>query len=73
MSDNPHLTGQDRHFVSSQPHETTTFIESIQREFHDHPREAIVEAVEQCRKEIAPSESREKLTECVRARLQEQR
>lgn len=73
MSDNPQLTGQDRLTVSSQPHEIASFIESIQREFHDHPREAIVEAMEQCRVEIAPSESRAKLTECVRARLREER
>lgn len=69
MSDNPHLTGQDRHFVSSQPHEIDAFVESMQREFHDHPREAIVGALEQCRKELAPSEDREKLKACVRARL----
>ena len=71
MSDNPHLTGQDRRTVSSQPHETASFVEAIQREFLDHPHEAIMEALDECRKEIAPSEDRQKLAECVRARLRQ--
>lgn len=69
MSDNPHLTGQDRRTLSSQPHEIETFISAMQREFLDHPREAIMEALTECRQEISPSDDRERLTECVRARL----
>ena len=69
MSDNPHLTGTDRRFVSTQQHEVDSFIDSLQGEFLDHPRPAILAALEACRREIAPSESRERLKECVRERL----
>lgn len=69
MSDNPQLTGADRRTVSSQQHEIDTFVDTLQGEFLDHPRPAILAALEECRREIAPSESRAKLEECVRRRL----
>lgn len=69
MSDNPQLTGTDRRFVSTQRHEIDAFVDALQGEFLDHPRPAILAALEECRREIAPSESRERLKECVRQRL----
>jgi hypothetical protein len=69
MADDPTKKREDGWFVSKQSHEYNYFKGVIKKEFPGAGDEAIENAIATCRKEIQPSEGREKLTECVRKKL----
>lgn len=69
MSDDPNKQHNDGWFVSSQPYEYEYFKNSIKKKFPHHNDEAISAAILACRKLLAPSEGRAKLTACVTKRL----
>lgn len=69
MADDPNKKHEDGWFVSSQPHELAYFKKTIQTEFPNSSEGDVDRAIAACRKEIQPSEGRQKLTECVRKKL----
>jgi hypothetical protein len=69
MADDPNKKHVDGWFVSSQPHEYTYFKDTIKKAFPYKSDDAINDAILACRKALAPSEGRAKLTECVKKRL----
>jgi hypothetical protein len=69
MADDPKKKHEDGWFVSSQPHEYAYFKKTIEDEFPNSSKDEVERAIAACRKEIQPSEGREKLTECVRDKL----
>lgn len=69
MADDPNKKHVDAWFVSSQPHEYEYFKQSMQKEFPSKSDDVVANAILACRKSISPSEGREKLKQCVRARL----
>lgn len=69
MSDDPNKKHVDSWFVSSQPHEYEYFKKTIQAAFPKKTDAEVAAAILACRKAIAPSEGRAKLTECVKNRL----
>lgn len=69
MSDDPNKRHVDSWFVSSQPWEYNYFKDTIKREFPGKTDDEISRAILACRQTIAPSEGRERLAACVRARL----
>ncbi len=69
MADDPNKKHDDGHFVSSQPWEYEYFKKKVKEAFPHQSDEAIHDAILSCRKSIAPSEGREKLTECVHKKL----
>lgn len=69
MADDPKKKHEDGWFVSSQPYELAYFKKTIQGEFPNSSEADIDRAIAACRKEIQPSEGRQKLTECVRKKL----
>lgn len=71
MADDPTKTKQDRVTVDLRdPDELRHFKDAIRREFPKVGDEELKKTIEVCGREIAPSESREKLTECVRRGLE---
>lgn len=69
MADDPNKKHVDSWFVSSQPHEYDYFKSQIDKEFPLKTSDEVANAILACRKQLAPSEGREKLKECVRKRL----
>ena len=69
MADDPNKTHVDSWFVSTQPWEIDHFIDAMQGEFPGKRRDEISAALMACRRQLAPSEGREKLKDCVRKRL----
>ena len=69
MADDPNKTHVDSWFVSKQPHEYEYFKKTIKDAFPRKSDDEIAQAIYSCRKAIAPSEGRSKLTECVKKRL----
>ena len=71
MADDPNKTLTDAWFVSTEPHEYQYFKMTIKKSHPDKPDDEIAEAIQACRKSVAPSEGRAKLTQCVNKRLGE--
>ena len=69
MADDPHKKHEDGWFVSSQPHELEYFQKQMAEEFPNVSGQQVAAAIAACRKEIQPSEGRQKLIECVRRKL----
>ena len=70
MADDPNKRHQDGWTVSFvQTYEYTYFKDAIAKEFPGRPEDAVNTAIMECRREVAPSEGREKLKACVRRRL----
>jgi len=69
MPDDPNKKHIDSWFVSSQPHEYQFFKARITSYAPGKSEEEIANAILTCRKSLAPSEGRAKLTECVKRRL----
>ena len=69
MADDPNKKHVDSWFVSSQPYEYEYFKTTIKNAFPAKSDDDVAEAILACRKSIAPSEGRAKLTECVNKRL----
>jgi hypothetical protein len=69
MSDDPNKRHNDGWYVSSQPYEYDYFKKKIKEEFPAKSDDEVAAAILACRKQIAPSEGREKLSECVRKKL----
>ena len=69
MADDPNKKHVDGWFVSGQPYEYDYFKSTIKQAFPYTGDDAIADAILACRKAIAPSEGRKKLTECVHKRL----
>ena len=69
MADDPSKKHVDGWFVSSQPHEYEHFKKTMSEAFPSKSDEEIADAILSCRKAIAPSEGRAKLTECVKKKL----
>lgn len=69
MADDPNKKHEDGWFVSSQPHELEYFRSTIEKSFPHKSDGEIAEAILTCRKAIAPSEGRQKLTDCVHKKL----
>jgi hypothetical protein len=55
----------DRERVSNEPWE----IETIHKHFPQCSHEEVVQAVEECKRELAPSEDRSKIMKCLENRL----
>ena len=71
MADDPTKTKQDRNTVDlSDPNELRHFKDAIRREFPKVGDDELQKAIEASGREIAHSESREKLAEGVRRRLE---
>ena len=69
MADDPNKKHVDSWFVSSQQYEYDYFKKTMKDEFPGKSDDQVAEAILKCRKELAPSEGREKLQECVRKKL----
>jgi hypothetical protein len=69
MADDPNKKHVDSWFVSSQPYEYDYFKNDIQKDFPSKTGDQVAEAILACRKQLAPSEGRAKLKECVTKRL----
>jgi hypothetical protein len=69
MPNDPNRTVSDGWFVSGEPHEYDFFKLSIRAIFPFKTQDQLAEAILACRQELAPSEGREKLKECVLKRL----
>ena len=69
MTDDPNRRHVDGWFVSSQPHEYSYFLRQMEAEFPRSSEEKVAQAIFECRKQISPSEGREKLKVCVRNKL----
>lgn len=70
MADDLDSTRQDRYFVNlRQDWEVLHFVGAIQKARPSASRDAITLALEQCARQLQPSESREKITACVLSRL----
>ncbi len=71
MAVDPNKAITDGWFTSSEPQEYQYFKMTITKSHPDKSEEEIAEAVHACRKSVAPSEGRSKLTRCVNLRLGE--
>ncbi|MGH7984307.1 MAG: hypothetical protein ACREFF_14370 [Candidatus Udaeobacter sp.] len=69
MADDPNKKHVDGWFVSSQPYEYDYFKSTIKQAFPLKTDDQIATAILSCRKAIAPSEGRKKLTDCVHRTL----
>lgn len=69
MADDPNKKHVDGWFVSNQPHEYEYFKSTIKKSFPTKSDDDVAQAILVCRKSLAPSEGRAKLTECVNKRL----
>jgi hypothetical protein len=69
MADDPNKKHIDGWFVSSQSYEYDYFKKTMKDEFPSKSDDTVADAILKCRKELAPSEGREKLKDCVRKRL----
>jgi hypothetical protein len=69
MADDPNKKHVDGWFVSSQSYEYDYFKSTIKQAFPLKSDDAVAGAILSCRKSIAPSEGRKKLTECVHKKL----
>ena len=69
MSDDPNKKHVDSWFVSSQLHEYEYFKTTIKKNFPMKSDDEVAQAILYCRKTLAPSEGRARLTECVNRRL----
>lgn len=69
MADDPNKRRVDGWFVSSQPHEYDYFKTTIKNAFPRKTDDEVAAAILACRKALAPSEGRAKLTDCVKRRL----
>lgn len=69
MSDDPNKKYVDGRFVSAQGHELDYVIGFLSVEFPKKSRSQIEAAVNACKTSIQPSEGRDKLMACARARL----
>jgi hypothetical protein len=70
MADDPKKKRIDSWFYSAnQPHEVAYFKRQISAEFPTKTETQIVDAIDACVQQIAPSEGREKLKDCVHKRL----
>ncbi len=70
MSDDPSKRYKDRFTVDlNDPGELSYFRSALKKEFPGHNDEEIGSAIRKAAAEVAPSESREKLTEQVRRQL----
>lgn len=69
MADDPNKKHVDSWFVSSQPHEYEYFKKRVKEAFPQKSDDDVHDAILSCRKAIAPSEGRAKLTECVHKKL----
>jgi hypothetical protein len=69
MADDPNKKHVDSWFVSSQPHEYEYFKKKIKEAFPHKSDDDVHDAILSCRKAIAPSEGRQKLTDCVHKKL----
>jgi hypothetical protein len=69
MADDPNKKHVDGWFLSSQPHEYEYFKATIAKAFPQKSDEEIADAILSCRKALAPSEGRAKLTDCVIKKL----
>lgn len=69
MADDPNKQHVDGWFVSSQPHEYEYFKTGIAKAFPTKSDEEVAAAILSCRKAMAPSEGRAKLTDCVNKKL----
>jgi hypothetical protein len=69
MADDPNKKHVDAWFVSSQPYEYEYFKAAIKKSFPSKSDDEVAQAILSCRKAIAPSEGRAKLTESVNKRL----
>jgi hypothetical protein len=65
MADHKKDLGRDRGLVSDEPYE----VEYIHKQFPKHSHEAVVKALEECKRKLKGSESREKVMECLRGKL----
>jgi hypothetical protein len=57
--------GRDRKLVSDEPYE----VEYIHKQFPKHSHEQVVKALDECKKQLHGSESREKIMDCLRGKL----
>lgn len=69
MADDPNKKHVDGWFVSTQPHEYQYFKDTIKKANPAKSDDEVAQAILDCRKALAPSEGRAKLTECVNKRL----
>ena len=69
MADDPNKRHVDSWFVSSQPHEYEYFKKQMMAEFPHVSEDMVASTILSCRKQISPSEGREKLKNCVRSKL----
>ena len=69
MADDPNRKHIDGWFVSNQPHEYEYFKTTTKKAFPAKSDDEVAQAILSCRRSIAPSEGRVKLTECVHKRL----
>lgn len=69
MSDDPNKKHVDGRFVSWQAHEISYVVGILANEFPYKSRSQIEAALNACKTSIQPSEGRDKLMACARARL----
>ena len=69
MADDPNKRHFDGHFLSGQEHELSYFTKKMKEAFPRKSDDEVAQAIFTCRKETQPSESRVKLTECVKKKL----
>jgi hypothetical protein len=65
MADHKKDWGRDRGLVSDEPYE----VGYIHKQFPKHSHEAVVKALEECKRQLKGSESREKIMECLKGKL----
>jgi hypothetical protein len=69
MADDPNKRHQDSFTVSWQSHEIEYVKGVVRRDFPAKTDRQIADAIEQCKRQIQPSEGREKLMACIRQKL----
>ncbi len=69
MADDPNKKHNDGWFVSSQAYEYEYFKNQVKKDNPSKSDDEIAQAILSCRKEIAPSEGRARLTACVNKKL----
>lgn len=70
MADDPKKRFDDRHTVSWQPHEMDYVRNQVRRELPQKRAQQIQRAIDLCKRQIQPSEGRDKLMACIREKLQ---
>lgn len=65
MPDKNGSQSRDRNLVSNEPYE----VEYIHKQFPKFSHDQVVKALEECKKQLKGSESREKIMECLKGKL----